>query len=324
MVLTSPWVQQGPLADTLCDTVCQTVNGSADKIRDAAKSTGNQAVVDAVARIPGFHTSGAFIRPSQLKEAWEVSDEFSQMNYGRDRFFRIWQYLGRFLAGLLNHETGAFMSMSGFFAAARKPLRFWGPVVNLKGICNLLDVVKNMEDTCSEDFYIAMLDLACLVSDALYRLFDHVAFLERIKFLKLSVENADRLDRFIEVFWLTEIIPRTAKELICLLRIRKESQLLLKSGDPLPAELLKARSDSMLHLLRVLGCDLYCCFFAMSHRTSKINPQRRMLSGALGTLSSVIACYLLWRNLSDKHRTTQAAAAALALAAVKNKQEKDE
>jgi hypothetical protein len=48
---------------------------------------------------------------------------------------------------------------------------------------------------------VAFLTLLGQASDAVYRLTDHIAFLERIKFLNLSAETADKLDRFIEVFW---------------------------------------------------------------------------------------------------------------------------
>lgn len=111
---------------------------------------------------------------------------FSETAHGRDRVFRCFQYLGRFLFGAFQLEF--FDRLTSVMALTRKSLRFWGPV---KGIVELCEVDGNSSGA-------RWLKKAGIFSDAIYRLTDHVAFAQRIGLIgkNWTKEAVDKLDRY--------------------------------------------------------------------------------------------------------------------------------
>merc|ERR1719389_1344289 len=103
------------------------------------------------------------------------------------------------LAGLTGRDI--FSNLLRMLALSRKTLRFYKPV----------KAVKKIEDICSDcnlDEVDKNLTVVEVASDAIYAAIDHVTFVQRIGGMPwLSAEGVDRLDRFLEFFWLTEILP---------------------------------------------------------------------------------------------------------------------
>merc|ERR1719271_2034857 len=107
--------------------------------------------------------------------------------------------MARMLAGLTGIDV--FANLLRSCAVMRKIMRFWKPVKALKRI----------EDATRDDSLDDMdkaLTVAEVGSDGFYAFVDHFAFAQRIGlFPWMSAEQVDRLDRFIEVWWVTEIVP---------------------------------------------------------------------------------------------------------------------
>lgn len=199
-----------------------------------------------------------------------------------------------------------FHGLTSAMALTRKGLRFWGPIKAMDDICTILDKSRDAERSMRQEHrWIDALSICGAAADKVYRLVDHVAFAERIKLIKLSVENVDRLDRFIETFWLAEIIPTVIKDVIQYTVCRKEECALLLRQDcdcgDLLQEVRAQKRRALLNLFKVGVCDLGCIFFVMRHASFKGQRKHRIWCGVLGVLASLIASYWHWTRVSGRN-----------------------
>lgn len=225
------------------------------------------------------------VSPKILHDFWMRSIEFFDTAYGRDRSLRFFQYLGRFLHGLVPIDV--FASLSSTMALARKPLRFYGPVKSIKTVCDLID--QNALGSVEKG-----LTMAAAISDGVYRLADHVAFFERIKLLKLSPLSSDRLDRFIELFWLTEVIPMICRESRTYFYLRVEERALPEDAHEERKLLEEKKKKVLLSLFKVLICDLPCIVFVMNPLEFKQKRIHKIWCGLLGAMASIIGIKQNW------------------------------
>jgi len=238
----------------------------------------------------------------QVHEYWTSSISFMETAYGRDRSLRFFQYLGRCLSGVTHFPV--FQSLSSTMALSRKGLRFFGPIKAAKALCDLYDD-KNVP-TLEKN-----LTLTAILSDAIYRLFDHVAFMERIKLLKLTPERSDLLDRFIEIFWLTEVIPMIFREAFAYFNLRMDQEKMKEAGtsvSDLFHELAERKKKVAISLFKVLFCDLPCIIFVLNGRDFKTNRKNKVWCGFLGAIASLIGCYQNWpesRRMAFKRTRSQ-------------------
>jgi len=224
-----------------------------------------------------------------LHQFWINSITFMDTAYGRDRSLRFLQYAGRMFHGLLVYDFLA--KLSSTMALSRKGLRFFGPIKAIKALCDLMDdkVLNKVEKN---------LTAIATFSDGIYRLFDHVAFCERIKLLKLSEARSDLLDRFIEIFWLTEVIPMICREAFAYFNLRMEEEKLKVAGERPTSSLLVALRERKrkvaISLFKVLCCDLPCIFFVIQPAEFKKRRIPKIWCGFLGMFASSIGIYQNW------------------------------
>jgi len=148
---------------------------------------------------------------TKLRDLWLQSIVLSDTHIGRDKSTRAFQYLARMLFGITDKEV--FGNLLRTLALSRKTLRFWKPVKAVKRIEDLYaDPARDQLDK-----NLTALEIG---SDAVYAAIDHVTFLQRIGALKwMSPKQVDNLDRFLEFFWATEVVPVLWRETRNLLRI---------------------------------------------------------------------------------------------------------
>eukprot|EP00397_Hematodinium_sp_SG-2012_P062137 GEMP01083381.1.p1 GENE.GEMP01083381.1~~GEMP01083381.1.p1 ORF type:complete len:276 (-),score=19.16 GEMP01083381.1:199-975(-) len=207
-----------------------------------------------------------------LHQFWLNSIQFMDTAYGRDRSCRFFQYLGRFLHGLV--PIDAFQTLSSVMALSRKPLRFFGPLKAIKALCDLVDDTRVGAIEKGLTF-------AAVMSDGLYRLMDHIAFLERLKFISLSPINSDRLDRFVEIFWLTEVIPMICREARAYFYLRVEEKTLPAEALNELKRIAERKRKVLLSLFKVLICDLPCVIFVMNPMDFKQKRIHKVISSAV-------------------------------------------
>jgi len=224
-----------------------------------------------------------------VHQFWINSITFMDTAYGRDRSLRFLQYFGRMCHGCLSYDC--FGKLSSTMALSRKGLRFFGPIKAVKALCDLID--DKMLNPIEKN-----LTFVATLSDGIYRLADHVAFLERIKVLRLSEARSDLLDRFIEIFWLTEVIPMICREALAYFNLRMEEEKLKVSGEspnsPLLLAIRERKKKVAISLFKVLCCDLPCIFFVIQPQEFKKRRVPKMWCGFLGMLASSIGMYQNW------------------------------
>eukprot|EP00747_Dinoflagellata_sp_TGD_P041860 gnl/TRDRNA2_/TRDRNA2_141719_c2_seq1.p1 gnl/TRDRNA2_/TRDRNA2_141719_c2~~gnl/TRDRNA2_/TRDRNA2_141719_c2_seq1.p1 ORF type:complete len:278 (-),score=55.42 gnl/TRDRNA2_/TRDRNA2_141719_c2_seq1:242-1075(-) len=156
----------------------------------------------------------AAVKPMTLRDLWVDSVMLSNTLVGRDKSMRAWQYFFRFLFGLTGNDL--FGNACKTMAVSRKTLRFYKPVKVAKAIDDVLRD-PNMDETERK------LTLVEVFSDGFYALMDHFAFLQRIGGLNwMTPKQVDNLDRFIECFWFTEVVPVICRELRTYFILRAE------------------------------------------------------------------------------------------------------
>ena len=166
-------------------------------------------------------------------------------------------------------------------------------------------------------------------SDDLYRLLDHAAFFQRLKWFGTGSwpkEQADRFDRFVEVFWLTEIIALSAFEALKLKRcvrhhlqitnkfkniqsrdvesgtIGDQSSNTKKLGSPVDivVESKRAILKCGLNLFKLLFCDLLCVGFVLSHFSFRDQRRHRLWCGFAGMIASFISLRNHWEQIEKE------------------------
>ncbi|CAD7923779.1 unnamed protein product [Amoebophrya sp. A120] len=254
---------------------------------------------------------------------------FLQSERGRERLFRAGQYAGRLLHGLTMWNF--FLQLSKVMALTRKGMRFGGPLRLALDLFATLDKIRFATASPSTDGATTvqhskqqnLLTFFAISQDILYHSIDHIAFLERIQLLRISAERSDLLDRFIECFWLTEIIPLFTRDALEAVRLWKTQKInvfkhLLEYGrDFWVSRILQDQSRTALkvqkqdppntdHLLLAtnlikLGlCDFPCVIFVLRSSAFRQKRKHKIWCGALGVVASLISCYWQWRKVNAK------------------------
>jgi len=235
-----------------------------------------------------------------LRELWLQSILASDTLIVRDKSARGFQYLARMLAGITDIEI--FTNLLRALSLSRKTLRFWKPVKALKRI-------EDVQHDTGLDTLDKNLTIAEIGSDGLYAALDHITFLQRIGGLKwMSPKQVDNLDRFLEFFWLTEVLPVIWRETRKLLRLRvaatesdaklREDVRLIASGSPYL--LNDERKKALLLLFKAVCCDLPCSLYFMRPANFKNKRIHKTWCGALGVTASLISLKMNWPQVKSK------------------------
>jgi hypothetical protein len=261
-----------------------------------------------------------------FRDFWIESVMLSNTLIGRDKSMRAWQYTARMLYGLTGKEL--FGNLLRTLALSRKTLRFYKPVKVAKAI----DDILGDENLDSVD---KALTVAEVSSDGIYALTDHVAFAQRLGALPwLSARDVDNLDRFIEVFWVTEIVAVMCRELRTFGRLRLQElgakvrgKPSLKEGSPrvarvasetlvspmaaypssasvkdeeMPATrpssnaLAAKRRLNLILLFKAIMCDLPVALYFLFPAAVKNRGRNRACAGFCGLIASLISLHLNW------------------------------
>jgi hypothetical protein len=197
---------------------------------------------------------------------------------GRDRSCRIFQYLARTVAGLQESRGQAeaaapFNSLSKQMGLARKVLRF-GREIGL-----LIDTVKLAEqvgkDAPSKKSLVKVLKMLANLSLVLYFMSDHILFINIIQPIP-HPRFIEWVDWVSNASWLAEClfgVVRAAIE-INILQTEDSQQQLVVAG----TELVKSAVDG------------YIAYYFLNTKIA-----RKETIGALGTLTSLLGSYLIWK-----------------------------
>jgi len=235
--------------------------------------------------------SGA--RGGALREAWLESLLLAGTVLGREKSMRFVMYFSRTIEALTGQEL--FARLMATMAVCRKSLRFYKPLAIAKAA---EDVIQDPHLDSTEK----TLTLAEKGSDAVYAVLDHVTFFQRIGGLSwLTPKQVDNLDRFIEVFWLTEIAALVCREARALFRalrpdnVRDSREPVLGVAPSVSAAAAQRLREAKLLLFKAIVLDLPCCGYAMMPATAKKAAWRlRAGSGALGALASILSLQMAW------------------------------
>ncbi|CAE8695606.1 unnamed protein product, partial [Polarella glacialis] len=236
-----------------------------------------------------------FVPEGPLRDTWLESVVFSDTLLARDKAARALQYTARMLFGLTDWEI--FGNLLRTMSLSRKTLRFYKPV----------KAAKRIEDVCNDpniDDLDKKLTVVEIASDAVYAALDHVTFLQRIGALKfLGPKGVDNLDRFLEFFWFTEIIPVIWRESRTLLRLQRQAvELDAKFSEDRHAHgalspsggLGEARRKTLLLLFKAVCCDLPCSMYFLQRLEVKSKRIHKFWAGLLGLLASLISLHTSW------------------------------
>merc|ERR1712007_8490 len=198
---------------------------------------------------------------------------------------RAFQYAARMLFGLTGRDF--FGNLLRALALSRKTLRFYKPVKALKRI-------EDISRDPALDLVERRLTVMEVGSDAIYATIDHVAFLQRIGGMPwMSERQVDMLDRFLEFFWLTEVLPVIWREIRKLLRLRANSAAM--DAKPIQdAVTAEAKRKAIITLVKAAACDLPCAFYFLQPYAIKQRRVHKTWCGLLGFLASLISIHQNW------------------------------
>mmetsp|Transcript_32799 Transcript_32799/g.71605 ORF Transcript_32799/g.71605 Transcript_32799/m.71605 type:complete len:244 (+) Transcript_32799:57-788(+) len=229
-----------------------------------------------------------------LRRLWLQSVLLSDTYIGREKSARVFQYAARMLYGITDWDL--FGNLLRTLALSRKTLRFYKPV---KAVKRILDLKRDQHiDKLDRDLTIAEVG-----SDAIYALIDHVTFVQRIGGMKwMSQHQADTLDRVLEVFWFTEIVPVIWRETRKLFNLRRRARELDAkaledkpgTATPTSASIAAAAKQAKILLFKAVVCDLPCSFYFMLPVAFKNQRINRTWCGFLGVVASVISLQQNW------------------------------
>lgn len=221
-----------------------------------------------------------------LRQLWLQSLLVSDTYIGREKSMRAFQYCARMLFGLTDREI--FGSLLRTLALSRKTLRFYKPV----------KAVKRIEDI-RKDPAIDGLDKTLTVievgSDAIYAAIDHITFVQRIGGLSwMKPKQVDNLDRFLEFFWLTEVLPVIFRELRKYVRLNAPMEPNGLAPKDAALRVAEARKTNLLLLIKAAMCDFPCTIYFMSPAAFKSKRVHKSWCGFLGVVASLISLHLNW------------------------------
>mmetsp|Transcript_5938 Transcript_5938/g.14207 ORF Transcript_5938/g.14207 Transcript_5938/m.14207 type:complete len:289 (+) Transcript_5938:98-964(+) len=202
---------------------------------------------------------------------------------GRDKLARFVQYLSRFLNGATGVEV--FANLNASLSLARKITRFARP---LKWARDMELCWRHTEDKLDK-----VTTLVELGSYFIYCCVDHCCFAQRIGFIPWGPGSSDirtdRLDRFAELFWLTEVVPVFVRE------IRAYS-----TGGGAERDSQAWRERRRVATLRLMkaACDFPCSIYFLWSFARRNKREHKVWCGILGAIASCISLHTLWP--SDK------------------------
>jgi hypothetical protein len=218
----------------------------------------------------------------------ELADKivaFLAKTKGRDKSIRVLQYLTR---GLNDGFKGTELAeraqkLSGALAMTRKVLRFGLPI----GITlNLIrrgwgDVVRSAAD----------------LSLLLYFLTDHLLYFYKVGVVK-SPSWAGKVDLWNNLFWIADNCFTIIADCLDIHRVQSSLQEMVDknlhtqhSQQRKEYEALLKKSNLLVwDILRAVG-DIPLCIFFIDN--SKFNP---IFIAAIGTFTSLIGCYQVWKS----------------------------
>eukprot|EP00930_Biecheleria_cincta_P103647 TRINITY_DN95675_c0_g1_i1.p1 TRINITY_DN95675_c0_g1~~TRINITY_DN95675_c0_g1_i1.p1 ORF type:complete len:244 (+),score=52.46 TRINITY_DN95675_c0_g1_i1:57-788(+) len=235
-------------------------------------------------------------KESDLRDLWLESIAFSDTTLARDKTARAFQYTARMLFGITDLEV--FGNLLRTLSLSRKVLRFYKPVKAIKRI-------EDAQQDPNLDALDKKLTVVEVASDGLYAAIDHITFLQRIGALKWMRPRAvDRLDRVLEFFWFTEIVPVIWREVRALLRMRRQAVELdaKRDEDGRPSAVLKdglgrleeKRRKALVLLFKAAVCDLPCSLYFMQPLKFKNKRVHKAWCGLLGLVASLISIQQNW------------------------------
>mmetsp|Transcript_19988 Transcript_19988/g.49887 ORF Transcript_19988/g.49887 Transcript_19988/m.49887 type:complete len:244 (+) Transcript_19988:72-803(+) len=210
-----------------------------------------------------------------LQRLWFQAVVFQDTLVGRDKSIRFFQYVARLLSGITNMQV--FANLLSALALSRKTLRFG----------RQLKLAKNIRE-CYLGEQDSMNRITTILEDGsfiIYCFMDHVCFTERIKLLKLSPRRSEMLDRFTEVFWITEAAPALLREI---------RAYVSGGGADVGSAQWQERRDRAKLLILKLSCDLACAFYCVQRSSWRNRRQHKVWCGVLGAIASAVSIKMNW------------------------------
>ena len=179
--------------------------------------------------------------PLDLENLLTIMTKLGQGRAFRDVFARFWQYGGRAISGFYLDEGVWWRDLERTGSMCRKWMRFFMPIAAYRAIRQFNSIPKLNPDLkfwmTGESFF-----------NSIYCLVDHVIFLQNINLIKADAVQREWWGRFVEVWWIFEIL--------CALR---------KENINLQVEKAKERPDS--EVLRMIKLRMFKYAFQISNST---------------------------------------------------------
>jgi len=214
-----------------------------------------------------------------LRQVWLQVCILQDTTVGRDKCMRLFQYIGRFLNGVTGVET--FANLTASIALARKMTRFARPLKWARDMELCWLYTKDKLDRATTLMELGSYFVYCIV--------DHFCFAQRIGVIPWGPGKSDRrtdlLDRFAEVFWLTEVLPVFVREI--------RAYLTGGGAEPQSEAWRERRQVATLRLVKA-ACDFPCSIYCMWSFARRDMRFHKVWVGFLGAIASLISLYTLW------------------------------
>mmetsp|Transcript_18773 Transcript_18773/g.34034 ORF Transcript_18773/g.34034 Transcript_18773/m.34034 type:complete len:223 (-) Transcript_18773:31-699(-) len=221
----------------------------------------------------------------------EIADKvvaFLAKTKGRDKSIRVFQYITRGMndglkGGSLAELADRAQKVSAALAMTRKVLRFGLPI----------GITLNLLKRGWRDLFRSAADLSLL----LYFLSDHLLYFYKVGAVK-APSYAGKVDLWNNIFWIFDNVFTIIADCLDIHRVQTSIQEIVDknlhvqhSQQRKEYEALLQKSDLLVwDIIRAAG-DIPLCIFFIDN--SKFNP---VFIAALGTLTSLIGCYQVWRS----------------------------
>jgi len=188
---------------------------------------------------------------------------------------RLVQYGSRCMSGITGNVV--FANLLYALAVSRKTLRFGRQLKYWKDICDWW---------CKQcDSFDRITTIAELGSYFVYCFVDHMCFAQRIGLLRLDPKKSDKLDRFAEFWWLTEVVPVIARE---------SRALKTGGGEQQGSKAWHERRRKAFLLLLKSACDLPCSIYFLQVAQWRNRPRNKAWCGLLGVIASIVSLHMNW------------------------------
>mmetsp|Transcript_1064 Transcript_1064/g.2745 ORF Transcript_1064/g.2745 Transcript_1064/m.2745 type:complete len:229 (+) Transcript_1064:72-758(+) len=206
---------------------------------------------------------------------WLKAVLFQDTLVGRDKCMRFAQYCARCLSGLIDSSVAQQVLVN--LAMARKALRFGRQV---RWAHDMREVYLNERDPFN--LVTTLLEMGSFL---VYCCIDHACFAQRVNLLPLGPKKTDLLDRFAEVFWVTEVVPALMREVRAYFNgggAKENSQAWIDR-----------RARAKLLIFKLL-CDLPCSYYFVQPLAWRNKRVHKAWCGALGAAASAVSIQMTW------------------------------